>query len=52
MYDDHVCMYRDLGLELFGSMIVSQTRIQTRVVKGVLALIHRERYELLCISGL
>ncbi len=34
---------RDLGLEQFGSLVVSQGRVQGRVVKGVLALIHKER---------
>lgn len=33
----------DLGLDLFGSLIVSQGRVRNRVVKGILALIHRER---------
>lgn len=34
---------RDLGLELFGTLVVAQGRVQERVVKGVLALIHKER---------
>jgi len=33
----------DLGLEQFGSLIISQGRVQGRVVKGTLALIHKER---------
>ena len=34
---------RDLGLELFGSLIITKPRIQERVLKGVLAAIQRER---------
>lgn len=33
----------DLGLELFGSLIITKPRIQERVLKGVLAAIQRER---------
>ena len=34
---------RDLGLHLFGSLVMSQGRTRERVVEGILALIHRER---------
>ena len=37
-------LYRDLGLELFGSCLINQEHVQRRIVKGILALIHRERY--------
>lgn len=32
-----------MSLELFRSLIITQPRIQERVLKGVLAAIHRER---------
>ena len=35
--------FRDLGLSLFGSMIIKQQKIQERVTKGLLASIYRER---------
>ena len=34
---------RDLGLEQFGSLVISRGRVQDRVVKGTLSLIHKER---------
>ena len=40
----HTLTHRDLGLDLFGSLIISQGRVRNRVVKGILALIHRERF--------
>ena len=40
----HFCRpHRDLGLELFGSCVISQEHVQRRIVKGVLALIQKER---------
>ena len=40
-----VCVYwyRDVGLELFGCHIISPVRVQSRVVKGILSLITKER---------
>lgn len=33
----------DLGLELFGSLIVNRGKVQGRVIKGIIALINKER---------
>ena len=38
-----VYWYRDMGLELFGSHIITPVRVQSRVVKGILSLISKER---------
>ena len=37
------CVIRDLGLKLFCSTIIGHGSVQTRVVKGLLTLIHQER---------
>ena len=34
---------RDMGLELFGCHIIAPTRVQGRVVRGILSLITKER---------
>ena len=41
-----VCVYwnRDMGLDLFGSHIITPARVQNRVVKGLLSLITNERH--------
>ena len=43
-FDVGLSLFRDMSLELFRSLIITQPRIQERVLKGILAAIHRERY--------
>ena len=35
--------YREMGLELFRSIVIIQPRVQERITKGILSAIHRER---------
>jgi hypothetical protein len=38
-----ICLYRDMGLDLFRRHIVQNTLVQTRTVEGLLMLIEKER---------
>jgi len=38
-----ICLYRDMGLDLFRHHIVLNTLVQTRTVEGLLMLIEKER---------
>lgn len=35
---------RDLGLELFGLLIVNHSRVQQRIITGIITLINKERW--------
>lgn len=35
--------YRDMGLNLFGSLVIRRSKVQDKVIDGIIAMIRRER---------